>query len=543
MAFGTYIAAATDTAPRSPVVLFRAEGGSVWTLVHTSNITPTNNGGFSGIHGLGDGSFIVAVGTQVFKAHATGAVTVGAMAVFDGTSWADITVPAGYVFMHVYCPEDGVAYIAGRDTAVAQTGKIWKWEASDPTVFTEVLSEAYATSLDVAYANIHGSGPNDIWATLCFCDNTAYDPDRIAHFDGATWTTTTIDYRLIHAVSASEAYGNGVDDPGGGGGSLLKWNGSAWSIVDTINPAGGEMALSVGAGADLAFIGGYYNGQRVMRSVAGGALANCTDLGGARCMDIEVAPNDTDVLVVGHTQAGNEQAYCRDSTDGGDTWAAIETLTGYDLAASAVTVMSGPYLTVGSSTTAFNLQAFTIASWLKYNSSGEALSPIAYKKRGVNLFSWMLDACSGTGPNRKPGIRIYCTDGTTLILTHSADLSTGAWHFVVATFDGATVRLFVDGVLVASSTAIAGKTIAYNTTDPVYLGGSPDVSIGAVPATLDEPSFWSSAKPEAWAAYHYNGGTGRQQYLTDDGGLSLVSLGFDFRIKRGQHRLGNNRRM
>ena len=72
----------------------------------------------------------------------------------------------------------------------------------------------------------------------------------------------------------------------------------------------------------------------------------------------------------------------------------------------------------------------------------------------------------------------------------------GKWHNASGTFDGSTVRLFIDGKQIGSGTAGGGAPIGYgtpagNTTLGTY-GGTCDLSLTG---DLDEVSIWKRRCP------------------------------------------------
>jgi hypothetical protein len=210
------------------------------------------------------------------------------------------------------------------------------------------------------------------------------------------------------------------------------------------------------------------------------------------------------------------------------------------LGTGAFDFSAGAAMEAASSTSAFNKQELTVAGWVRYTASATGPCPIAYKKRGSDAYSWMLDACGGSGSNRKPALKLYFDDATSLTVAATTDLSL-AWHFVVGTFDGTWARLYVDGVLVAESLAGSGKTIDYNTTDSAYLGGSPDSGISSVPGYLDEVSIWDDAKPLGWVETMYAGGDGYVWPTVAGAGVDLTAMAFEIISKPGLHRLAADR--
>ena len=71
-------------------------------------------------------------------------------------------------------------------------------------------------------------------------------------------------------------------------------------------------------------------------------------------------------------------------------------------------------------------------------------------------------------------------------------ISADTWHLVAGTYDGTTMRLYVDGVLVASSTHTSGGAIAGNSSHTVTVGDTP---IGSRPfdGLIDDARIYSYA--------------------------------------------------
>lgn len=326
MALGTYIAAATVA---NPVVLFRALGGSVFSAAHThSLVRGLSTAGFTAIDGTKDGEFVVAVGCDPYKLFSSGQCVTGCMSVLSGGVWSEITVPANAVFMSVYVPEAGVAYIGGRLSTSRNYGRVWKWTSAGG--FVEQFNDYLNPTFDGGFL-IHGSGPSDIWACGCFPDQVAYSPAKMYHYNGSSWSSSVVSLRIPFSVSASLTYGNGLDNSGGSGGSLYKNTGS-WTVVDT--DASAQAAYSIAATGSVVFAGIYSGTHKVVWSQNEGSLADCTSLGGSNyCRGISIDPDDNDnVVVVGGSNASGGTALYRESLDGGATWGSVVTLTGYQLA-------------------------------------------------------------------------------------------------------------------------------------------------------------------------------------------------------------------
>jgi hypothetical protein len=101
-----------------------------------------------------------------------------------------------------------------------------------------------------------------------------------------------------------------------------------------------------------------------------------------------------------------------------------------------------------------------------------------------------------TGPNG--GLEFYLSHRRGTAYTPSPDAGTGVWdgrwHMVVGTYDGATIRLFVDGNEVGSGTARTG-TIEYLLLDSndLFIGDYPGCVQHNFQGVIDEINIWSRA--------------------------------------------------
>ena len=88
--------------------------------------------------------------------------------------------------------------------------------------------------------------------------------------------------------------------------------------------------------------------------------------------------------------------------------------------------------------------------------------------------------------------------GTTQELESGAGVvSLGAWHHIASTWNGATLRVFVDGTELVSTPA-AG-VVDFDPTMPVTIGGIATVD-KQIDGVLDEVRIESIARPAAWLA-------------------------------------------
>jgi Concanavalin A-like lectin/glucanases superfamily len=132
----------------------------------------------------------------------------------------------------------------------------------------------------------------------------------------------------------------------------------------------------------------------------------------------------------------------------------------------------------------------TVTAWLK------ASKPVGQFAYIVAKGAQRCDAASYglyTGPNR--GLSFYVSQEGGDTFTRSPDAGSrvwdGRWHFVVGTYDGRSVRLYVDGVQVGSGAQLAGN-IDYDFPDnDLYLGhyaGCTGLDFGGA---IDAPQVWS----------------------------------------------------
>ena len=102
---------------------------------------------------------------------------------------------------------------------------------------------------------------------------------------------------------------------------------------------------------------------------------------------------------------------------------------------------------------------------------------------------------------------IFILSGKNYFSGYGADLSgtvtinDGAWHFLVATYDGTTLRLYTDG----SPDGSAALTL--NTTATIVNMGGVQNSPTLV-GTVDEVAIWSRALSATEVSQLYNGGAG-----------------------------------
>ena len=127
-----------------------------------------------------------------------------------------------------------------------------------------------------------------------------------------------------------------------------------------------------------------------------------------------------------------------------------------------------------------NGSGLTLAAWIKADSfPGSARDPrIISKASGIatNTHVFMLSTVRrGTSADTVLRARVRINGETATFRASSGVLETGVWYHTAMTFDESTIRLYVDGVEVASSSFPAGAG------GPVDMDSNIDVAVGANP--------------------------------------------------------------
>lgn len=137
--------------------------------------------------------------------------------------------------------------------------------------------------------------------------------------------------------------------------------------------------------------------------------------------------------------------------------------------------------------------AVTVAAWVKADGSpGDYRYVVAKSETRCIAASYGLY----TGPNG--GLEFYVSKNRGTVYDRSPDAGIrvwdGQWHLAVGTFDGKTVRLFVDGAEVGSGTAHSGS-LEYGLTDgnDLFIGDYPSCADRGFTGTIDGVLVWGRA--------------------------------------------------
>lgn len=164
---------------------------------------------------------------------------------------------------------------------------------------------------------------------------------------------------------------------------------------------------------------------------------------------------------------------------------------------------TGDYVSVSNSSILKPVKTFTISTWFKSSLYGN--SRILSNGDGTNGYELILN-----GANRLEfNVGVNGTEHD--IMSDSTALADGTWHQVIGTYDGSTIKMYIDGVLQNDQEAIAG-TVSY---------GSQSLTFGATstPAfyftgSLDETRVFNRALNSTEAAQLYAYAPGPAAYYS-----------------------------
>ncbi len=151
---------------------------------------------------------------------------------------------------------------------------------------------------------------------------------------------------------------------------------------------------------------------------------------------------------------------------------------------------------------------------------------------------WMLSTTTVNGSTFLR-FRLKTNGTTTSLVATSGVLSENTWHHIAGTYDGTTMKIYLDGSLVGSS-PVSGS-ITTNPAAAAWIGGNPPTATGHPwHGEIDEVRIWNTARTQAQlqansnteltgnepglqAYYQFNEGSG--QTITDATGNNNTVLG------------------
>lgn len=190
-------------------------------------------------------------------------------------------------------------------------------------------------------------------------------------------------------------------------------------------------------------------------------------------------------------ETGLEAYYRFDDTDAGSEIENIAARTGRKVLNLDG---NGDYIEIAHDA-GLNPAAWTIEGWFNTTHSGTAnsdigrivskLSDTGWNNYSLHVYDGKVGAATNSGSN------------TNFAATSTSTVNDGQWHHAAGVFDGSTLKLYVDGVLEAT-TAFSG-TVDYGS-QSVNIGRSYDPVNGSIQffdGSLDEVRIWSTARTQS----------------------------------------------
>ena len=209
---------------------------------------------------------------------------------YDGAGWERLDSGAtGDLWWISVAPIGGDFFLAGDGGLVLQYDP-------DTRRFTR-----HTTPGTQRVFGIWGPAANDIWAVGADVDN----PDGggvIWHFDGTTWRALDLSgVREGGVPQLFKVWGRASDDVYAVGfrGSVLHWNGSAWSVVDTTaaNPNKRQLFTVHGTAALAGMVGGFFAEGLLLERGGNDAVRAVTPSGSPQLNGVFFPPDGRGVAV------------------------------------------------------------------------------------------------------------------------------------------------------------------------------------------------------------------------------------------------------
>lgn len=156
------------------------------------------------------------------------------------------------------------------------------------------------------------------------------------------------------------------------------------------------------------------------------------------------------------------------------------------------------YVEVADSNSLDTVNALTIAAWVNMQADHNGGSPTMLRKQG----NYLLEV--GDAGNNKPAFLLWFTDQTTTRID-GPEIPKYGWHYWVGTYDGNTMRLYIDGSEVASvsvskSMATSAYPLRIGHYESEWFNGLIDeVSINDRALSSTEiSSYYAESRPRHW---------------------------------------------
>ena len=131
--------------------------------------------------------------------------------------------------------------------------------------------------------------------------------------------------------------------------------------------------------------------------------------------------------------------------------------------------------------------SFSVELWLRPTAATAAYRRVISKQTSGRAWGMELASTAGGVPNQLIFVREDASNVKTNVRSVGA-LQAGVWYHIVVTYDGATMRLYMDGALADST---ASTVVLENHTQPLTLGRTPG-GAGPYGGLLDEVAIYTT---------------------------------------------------
>ncbi|MCW1884232.1 hypothetical protein OKA04_05780 [Luteolibacter flavescens] len=158
---------------------------------------------------------------------------------------------------------------------------------------------------------------------------------------------------------------------------------------------------------------------------------------------------------------------------------------------------------------ALNTQTFSVEAWLKpdVTGAGNAQSPLANRKADGGRTGWIVYQ---RAPEVGWNLRMYTGTGTGASIDfNGGPYTVGQWQHFVATFNGNTATIYINGVFAGSDTLASGEVYMPNSlaTNPLGIGGVANGSENPFIGGIDEVALYDFALTAPEVQAHYQAAT------------------------------------
>lgn len=168
---------------------------------------------------------------------------------------------------------------------------------------------------------------------------------------------------------------------------------------------------------------------------------------------------------------------------------------------------SGGYINMGNNSSLYPTSDFSLSIWVKTPSPWDPTQPAhnMLNTRGIGSAGYALGILN-------TGFRLDIAGSPYAYLqsfpNSGSELPTGTWYHIVVTLESGTGRMYINGILVTSSTNMSIASSTYR----MIIGGrdtGSSIQGRAKGVAFDEAGYWNRGLNPGEVTYLYNGGAGR----------------------------------